>query len=226
MNRLTAPSPLTQERGRTDSPLSCGAATGLTCTTNGGSTDERRSSIDPLTGGALDGGRAPPTSRSRRAWSADARARSVPSRSDNPSPFRRMSRARSLTSRIRPRRSRRTTPVQGSRPRPLRRVSAAVNRLGRADVLCLALPTGIENNRSRGDAASVTGPDGGEAAPGGLRRGPAPSHSRSTRSVHRNASSRFWRDGHRTEIVPTGVRSVGCHFGCQFSDGSGACKTS
>ena len=72
---------------------------GLTCTTNGGDTAERRSSMDPPTA-APEAGSAPPSSRSRRAWSAGARARSVPPRSDSPSPRRRMPRARSLASRI------------------------------------------------------------------------------------------------------------------------------
>ena len=54
-----------------------------------------------------------PTSRSRRTWSAPARARSILSRSDNPSPCRRMLRARSLTAMIRPRRSSWMTPIRG-----------------------------------------------------------------------------------------------------------------
>ena len=76
------------------------------CTTKGGNTGERRSSIDPLTATAPAAGSASPTSRSRRTWSAVARARSIPSRFANPSPCRRMLRARSLASMIRPRRSR------------------------------------------------------------------------------------------------------------------------
>ena len=50
------------------------AAHRLTCTTNGGTTDDRRSTIDPLTATAPEAGNASPTSRSRRTWSDGARA--------------------------------------------------------------------------------------------------------------------------------------------------------
>ena len=78
-----------------------------------GTTDERRSTIDPLTATAPEAGNASPTSRSRRTWSAGARARSIPFRSNNPSPCRRRLRARSFPSRIRPRRSSSRTPIRG-----------------------------------------------------------------------------------------------------------------
>ena len=48
------------------------------CTTNGGTTDERRSTIDPLTATAPEAGNASPTSRSRRTWSAGARGAQPP----------------------------------------------------------------------------------------------------------------------------------------------------
>ena len=53
----------------------CGTPTGLTCTTNGGTTGERRSTIDPLTATAPAAGSASPTSRSRRIWSAGGQRR-------------------------------------------------------------------------------------------------------------------------------------------------------
>ena len=52
---------------------------GFDWTTNGGKPDGRASSIDPLTATAPEAGNATPTSRSRRTWSAGARARSTPS---------------------------------------------------------------------------------------------------------------------------------------------------
>ena len=60
-------------------------------------TDERRITIDSLTATAPEAGNASPTRRSRRTWSAGARARSIPFRSNNPSPCRRMLRAQSFT---------------------------------------------------------------------------------------------------------------------------------
>ena len=70
----------------------CRPTTGLTCTTNGINTDARRSVIDPLTAATLEVGSASANSRASRAWSAGSRARSSPSRSDNPSPRRKMAR--------------------------------------------------------------------------------------------------------------------------------------
>ena len=93
--------------------------------------------------------------------------------------------------------------VQGSRPRPLRRVSVTVKSVGPLDALRPARPTGIENNRHRGNAVSVTGPAGVEAAPNGLRRVPPPSRPGSTMSVHGDTSLGVlerrpaYRDGYR-----------------------------
>ena len=60
--------------------------------------------------------------------------------------------------------------------------------VGPLDALRPARPTGIENNRHRGNAVSVTGPAGVEAAPNGLRRVPPPSRPGSTMSVHGDTS--------------------------------------
>ena len=91
----------------------CGAPTGLTWTMNGSNTDERWSAIDPLTAATLEVGNASAISCSSREWSAGRLARSSPSRSDNPSPCRRMVRARSFANMIRPRWSREITPIWG-----------------------------------------------------------------------------------------------------------------
>ena len=65
---------LDQQDERRDGPRAVvpvtGTPTGLTCTTNGGTPAARPSSIDPLTGTALEVGSASATSRARRAWSS------------------------------------------------------------------------------------------------------------------------------------------------------------